>query len=113
MAETLPDAYRAVLDRIADLEAAGYRREADLIRRDAIAAYSRRWNERTSVRLVRLGERAARVLDGRDRPRVRYGTKRAAALGWLAATPARLRRSVGAARRGARRGTVTREQPAA
>ncbi len=114
VAETLPDAYRAVLDRVADLETAGYRREADLIRRDAIAAYSRRWNARTSVRLARLGERAARVLDGRDRPRLRYATRHAAAIGWLAAMPARLRRSAGAAtHRGTRQAPVTREQPAA
>jgi hypothetical protein len=61
VAETLPDTYRLVLDRIADLETAGFRREADLVRSDAITAYSRRWNEGTARRLERLATRADRV----------------------------------------------------
>ena len=57
VAEMLPESYRRVLDRVADLEIAGFRYEADLVRRDAIAAYSGRWNARTSTRLGRPPER--------------------------------------------------------
>jgi hypothetical protein len=71
VAESLPESYRLVLDRVAELEAAGHRREADLLRRDAIAAYSRRWDDRAAQRLERLTGRAERVLTGRDRPRGR------------------------------------------
>ena len=91
VAETLPETYRRVLDRVADLEAAGHRREADLVRSDAISAYSRRWNEGTAGRLDRLADRAERVLDGRERPRARYRSRRAGAAFWLADTPRRLR----------------------
>ena len=83
VAETLPDTYRRVLDRVADLEAAGHRREADLIRGDATAAYSRTWNIRTSHRLDRLAARAERVLAGRDLPRLRHRSRRAAAAYWV------------------------------
>ena len=94
VAERLPDSYRRVLDRVADLEAAGHRREADLVRGDAIAAYSRRWNERAARRLERLVERAERVLDGRESPRPPYRSTRRAAPGWLSIGPVRLRRGI-------------------
>jgi hypothetical protein len=116
VAETLPETYRRVLDRVADLETAGYRREADLVRSDAIAAYSRRWNARTAVRLDRLTERAERVLDGRERARAPYHSRRASAAIWLAAAPARIRRRL-ARRNGRNRaggpGGMTLERPTA
>ncbi|MES2210627.1 MAG: hypothetical protein V4515_10655 [Chloroflexota bacterium] len=69
IAETLPELYRAVLARVATLEFTGHRHEALLIRRAAVAAYSRAWNERAEQRLTALQVRAERVLDGVDRPR--------------------------------------------
>jgi len=71
VAESLPELYRAVLDRVADLETAAHRTEASLVRHDAITAYSRRWNSQTARRLSELAERADRVLSGRDRARLR------------------------------------------
>jgi hypothetical protein len=92
VAETLPDTYRLVLDRIADLETAGFRREADLVRSDAITAYSRRWNEGTARRLERLAIRADRVLDGRDRPRLRTRGAGPEVIRWLSFVPIRAQR---------------------
>ena len=62
IAEWLPERYRNVLDRIADLEAAGRHADADRIRRDAIRAYSRSWTEKTATKLDVLAERAQRLL---------------------------------------------------
>jgi len=62
VAETLPEQYRAVLDRVAELESSGQRRAADQVRRDAIRAYSRAWNVRTAKRLDTLAQRADRLL---------------------------------------------------
>jgi hypothetical protein len=70
VAHDLPAIYRAVLDRIASLELIGHRREAELIRREAVAAYSRAWDERARRRLERLRARAERVVDGHERPRI-------------------------------------------
>ena len=70
VAHELPEIYRAVLDRIASLELIGHRREAELIRHEAVAAYSRAWDEAARRRLERLRVRAERVVDGHERPRV-------------------------------------------
>lgn len=102
VSETLPETYRHVLGRVADLEVAGYRREADLVRREAIAAYSRRWNQRAAARLEHLTERADRVLDGRDRARASYRSHRSAIAIWLDVASARARGHL-AARFGRRR----------
>jgi hypothetical protein len=83
VAEVLPEAYRRVLDRIADLEVAGFRCEADIVRRNAIRAYSRHWTERTVARLGGLAGRAERVLAGRDRPRRPATGPRAAVADWM------------------------------
>jgi hypothetical protein len=104
VAESLPETYRHVLDRIADLETAGFRREADLVRRDAITAYSKRWNQRCAVRLTNLATRADRVLAGRERPRMPRGSRRASLGIWFALAPARARHRL-ARRRLARRRT--------
>jgi hypothetical protein len=58
--EELPALYRAILDRVADLEALGERAEAARLRRDATAAYSRAWDERARRRLDSLLRHAAR-----------------------------------------------------
>lgn len=81
VAETLPERYRAVLDRIADLEASGRRHEADDVRRRAIREYSRIWNARTGRRLDALAAQAERLLTVppvQRRQRSRVGFK------WLA-----------------------------
>lgn len=92
VAETLPEQYRRLLDRVAELEAAGHRSEADRIRADGIRAYSKRWNQRTANRLARLIDRADRVLDGRERARAPYRPSRLALVARLVAAPFRLRR---------------------
>lgn len=53
-AEELPALYRAILDRVAELEAAGERSEAARVRRQATAAYSRAWDDRARRRLTGL-----------------------------------------------------------
>lgn len=70
MAQGLPELYRAVLERVASLEHTGRRDEALIIRRQAVAAYSRAWDETAHRRLDALRVRAERVLDGIERPRL-------------------------------------------
>lgn len=53
-AEELPALYRAILDRVAEMEASGDRRAAATLRTAAIAAYSRAWDERARRRLETL-----------------------------------------------------------
>ena len=50
VAEVLPELYRAILDAVARLEAAGERPRAARLRRDATAAYSRAWDDRARRR---------------------------------------------------------------
>lgn len=69
-AEELPALYRAILDRVAALEAAGDRIEAADLRTEAIDAYSRAWDERARRRLEALLRRAEREPVG-ERPRGR------------------------------------------
>jgi hypothetical protein len=45
-AEELPALYRAVLDRVGELAIDGQRTMANRVRADAIAIYSRAWDER-------------------------------------------------------------------
>lgn len=66
--EELPALYRAILDGVLELEQMGNRREAQLIRARATAAYSGSWNAHCRRRLIQLRQRIDRVLDGRDRP---------------------------------------------
>jgi hypothetical protein len=53
-AEELPAIYRAVLDRVGQLEAAGHRVVANRVRADAIRIYSRAWDERARRELTAL-----------------------------------------------------------
>lgn len=59
-AEELPALYRAILDRVALLEAAGERAQAAQLRTDAREAYSRAWDERARRRLETLLRRSER-----------------------------------------------------
>ena len=62
-AEELPALYRAILDRVAELEAAGERATAARLRSDATDAYSRAWDERARRRLETLLRRSDRDAD--------------------------------------------------
>lgn len=57
-AEELPALYRAILDRVAELEAAGERVRAARLRSDATDAYSKAWDERARRRLETLLRRS-------------------------------------------------------
>ncbi|MEO8207551.1 MAG: hypothetical protein ABI598_00850 [Chloroflexota bacterium] len=80
IAHMLPELYLAVLQRATALEAVGQRAEALLIRRAAVAAYSRAFDLRATHQLEALRDRAERVLDGLDRPRTK--DPETTALGW-------------------------------
>ena len=49
LAEELPSLYRAILDRVAELEAAGQRTEAARMRSTATQIYSRAWDDRARI----------------------------------------------------------------
>ena len=68
-AEELPSLYRAVLDRVADLERIGQRGEAQRVRADATRVYSRAWDEAARRKLLALCRRVDRVMAGAERPR--------------------------------------------
>jgi len=53
-AEELPALYRAVLDRVAELESGGRRDLANQVRADAIRIYSRSWDDRARRELQAL-----------------------------------------------------------
>jgi hypothetical protein len=59
-AEEIPELYRAILDRVAALEAAGDRSTAAHVRSSATRAYSRAWDERALRELTELLGRAQR-----------------------------------------------------
>ncbi|HEY7701639.1 MAG TPA: hypothetical protein VIB02_04945 [Candidatus Limnocylindrales bacterium] len=69
-AEELPALYRAILDRVAELEATGERARAARLRSDATDAYSKAWDERARRRLESLLRRADPDADA-ERPRGR------------------------------------------
>jgi len=69
LAESLPELYRAVLDRVAALEQHGFRVEAGRVRTEATRIYSAAWNEKASRRLRSLRIHADRVVAGQVRPR--------------------------------------------
>jgi hypothetical protein len=69
LAEDLPEIYRAILDRVAELERLGARRDAGRIRADATRAYSDAWDEAARRHLLGLLARADRVLSPVARPR--------------------------------------------
>jgi hypothetical protein len=62
LAEDLPEIYRAILDRVADLERIGARGDAGRIRVRATDAYSNAWNEAARRQLLRLLAHAQRGL---------------------------------------------------
>jgi hypothetical protein len=56
----LPALYRAILDRVAELEARGERIEAARVRADATRAYSRAWDDTARRRLESILRRTER-----------------------------------------------------
>jgi hypothetical protein len=68
-AEELPSLYRAVLDRVADLERVGQRTEAQHVRAEATRVYSRAWDEAARRKLLTLCRRVDRMMTGVERPR--------------------------------------------
>jgi len=83
VAESLPDRYRRVLDRVADLEAAGRHPEADRVRRDAVRCYSRSWTWKTARKLDSLADGADHLLRSPAPLRRRREPSRARALSLL------------------------------
>jgi hypothetical protein len=69
LAEDLPEIYRAILDRVADLERIGARGDAGRIRAQATKTYSDAWDESARRRLLRLLANAQRGLTPTERPR--------------------------------------------
>jgi len=69
LAEDLPELYRAILERVAELERIGARREAGRVREAATKAYSEAWDEAARRDLNQLLARAARGIAASDRPR--------------------------------------------
>jgi hypothetical protein len=65
LAEALPALYRAILDRVAEMEADGRRTEAAKVRSAATQIYSRAWDEKARRRLETLLQRNARPVAGR------------------------------------------------
>jgi hypothetical protein len=91
IAEWLPERYRNVLDRIADLEASGRHLAADGVRRQAIRVYSRTWTRATARRLDDLAARAERLLAAPpERRRYRAGFLALAASRVRTTRPARV-----------------------
>jgi hypothetical protein len=62
-AEDLPALYRAILDRVAELELVGERARAARLRAEATDAYSRAWDQRARRRLETLLRRSDRDAD--------------------------------------------------
>lgn len=77
-AEELPGLYRAILERVATLEAAGAREEAARIRRLATDSYSGAWDAAGRRTLVSLLNRADRAIAG-DRPQRTWVLRRRSA----------------------------------
>lgn len=75
-AEELPALYRAVLDRVGQIEASGQRSAANRIRAEATRIYSRAWDERARRNLEDLLRRSSDPVAGIQIPGrgVRRGT---------------------------------------
>jgi hypothetical protein len=72
LAEDLPELYRTILARVAELERIGARREGGRVRAAATRAYSNAWDEAARRDLATLLARADRALADEERPRARW-----------------------------------------
>lgn len=75
LAEELPALYRAILDRVAELEADGRRVEAARVRARATQIYSHAWDERARRGLEALVQRNKRPEAGEHVPGRRGGRR--------------------------------------
>lgn len=78
-AEELPGLYRAILDRVAELEALGQRAEALRIRHAATESYSGSWDASCRRTLLAQLRRADRSLQGESQQRTWAWRRRSAA----------------------------------
>ena len=69
LAEDLPELYRTILERVAELERIGARRAAGRVRETATRIYSEAWHEAARRDLIQLLARADREIAASDRPR--------------------------------------------
>ena len=69
LAEDLPELYRTILERVAELERIGARREAGRVREIATRIYSEAWHEAARRELTQLLARADRGIAAGERPR--------------------------------------------
>ena len=67
-AEELPGLYRAVLDRVGELEASGRRDVANAVRAEATRIYSRSWDDQARKALLALLRRHSGGQLERDTP---------------------------------------------
>jgi hypothetical protein len=67
-AEELPGLYRAVLDRVGELEASGRRDLANAVRAEATRIYSRSWDDQARKALLALLRRNSGGQLKRDTP---------------------------------------------
>ena len=67
-AEELPGLYRAVLDRVGELEASGRRDLANAVRAEATRIYSRAWDDQARKGLLALLRRNSDALLDRNTP---------------------------------------------
>jgi hypothetical protein len=67
-AEELPGLYRAVLDRVGELEASGRRDLANAVRAEATRIYSRAWDDHARKGLQDLVRRNAAPLPEHETP---------------------------------------------
>lgn len=82
VAEDLPELYRTILDRVADLERLGFRTEAGRIRMSATGAYSSAWDASAQRVLLGLLARADRHLDAPTHARGWSLRRRSVATRW-------------------------------
>jgi hypothetical protein len=76
-AEELPELYRALLDRIAQIDAAGHRSLGYRIRAEATRIYSRAWDDRARRGLEDLLRQSAEKSPARRQP-LRGSSRRSA-----------------------------------
>lgn len=78
LAEDLPELYRRILDRVAELERIGARREGGRVREAATRIYSEAWHETARRELTQLLGRADRAIAAGERPRSWWLRRRSA-----------------------------------
>jgi hypothetical protein len=78
LAEYLPELYRRILERVAELERIGARREGGRVREAATRIYSEAWDDAARRDLTQLLARADRGIAAGERPRSWWLRRRSA-----------------------------------